>query len=35
METNMDPFQQFFQKMNKDLASWLLSERNLQELRED
>lgn len=33
METvNLDPFKEFFNKMNKDLKGWLNNEQNTQEL---
>lgn len=31
----IEPFHEFFNKMNKDLAGWLQNERKLQDLLDD
>jgi len=32
---SIEPFQQFFNKMNKDLSGWLENEKGIQELLQD
>lgn len=35
LPSRQDPFKEFFEKMNKDLAGWLKNEQNVRTLLQD